>query len=147
MDRSDQIYPKDTTTAHSMSGSEELGENSVQEFNLARSSNELLIYHATRTDVVLDTFEQERVLANLPKLHKFITEALDATRFSANSINSYHGILSCSDSPVLVLPVSDHLVLLHLLVQLALQSAHPDLDDFFYLVWQFTLHVLLQSPQ
>jgi hypothetical protein len=38
-------------------------------------------------------------------------------------------------------------VQLHLLVHLALQRAHPDLDDFLHLVRQLALHVLLQPPQ
>lgn len=45
-----------------------------------------------------------------------------------------------TDSPLRVF-VGNHLVLLHLLVQLTLQSAHPDLDYLLNLVWQFVLDI------
>jgi hypothetical protein len=38
-------------------------------------------------------------------------------------------------------------MLLHLFIKLVLQSAHPNLDDFLDLIWQFALYVLLESPQ
>ena len=51
------------------------------------------------------------------------------------------------DSPCPILSIRDHLVLLHLLVQLTLERAHADLDDLLHLIRQLALHVLLQPPQ
>ena len=50
-------------------------------------------------------------------------------------------------APFGVLAVRDHLVLLHLLVQLLLQRRHPDLDHLLDLVRQLRLDVLLQATE
>jgi len=42
--------------------------------------------------------------------------------------------LKDDDVPFRVLSIGNHLVLLHLLVKLALQRAHPDFDNLFNLV-------------
>ncbi|PPQ66781.1 hypothetical protein CVT26_009767 [Gymnopilus dilepis] len=49
--------------------------------------------------------------------------------------------------PLRVLPISNHLMLLHLLIQLTLQRAHPNLDHLLHLIRQLALHVLLQPSQ
>ena len=61
-----------------MACGKELGKNPMEEFNLPRCPDELLVNEATRTDLVLDTLEQEGVLANLAELHEFVAEPLDA---------------------------------------------------------------------
>ena len=65
-----------------MISSEELGEDTGQELDLARASDELVVDHRARVDIVLNALEQERVLADLAQLHKLVAETLDTTRFA-----------------------------------------------------------------
>jgi hypothetical protein len=59
--------------------SEEFGQDTVQKFDFARRSHDLLVYHTTWTDDILDALEQERMLADFAELHEFVAEALDST--------------------------------------------------------------------
>jgi hypothetical protein len=70
--------------AYSVTSREELGKNAVKEFNLSRGTNNLFIDISTRTYPVLNALEQERMLANLPKLHKLVRETFNASRFPLN---------------------------------------------------------------
>ena len=70
-------------SAHSVTGGEELGKNAGEQLDLARASDELVIDHGARVDLVLDALEQEGVLADLPELHELVAQTLDTTRFAA----------------------------------------------------------------
>ena len=52
--------------------SEELGQNTREKLDLARATNELVVDHRARVDLVLNALEQEGVLADLPELHELI---------------------------------------------------------------------------
>ena len=66
---------------YSVIGSEELGQDTGEQLDLARAADELVVDHRARVDLVLDALEQERVLADLAQLHKLVAETLDTTRF------------------------------------------------------------------
>lgn len=53
------------TRTYSVTSGKELGEDTVEEFDLSRGANDLLIDIPAGTDLVLDTFKEVRVLANL----------------------------------------------------------------------------------
>jgi hypothetical protein len=59
----------------------EFGEDARQKLDLTRRPDELIINHTARVDPVFDAFEQERVLTDLPELHKLIAKTLDPARF------------------------------------------------------------------
>jgi len=65
---------------------EEFGKDAVQQFDLSRCSDKLVIDKSTRADFILDTLEQEWMLADLAQLHKLVTQTLDASRFPANRV-------------------------------------------------------------
>ena len=119
-----------------MSAREELGQNAAEQFDLARSTNELVVNEARRVHVVLDAVEQEGVLADLAQLHELVAQALDTADFA---VDVFAIALKTNKEnrhvPVLLhRPVRNHFVLLHLLVHLALQRTHADLDHFLDLV-------------
>ena len=132
-----------------MAGGEELRQDTRQQLNLARAPDELVVDHRAGVNLVLDALEQERVLADLPQLHQLVAQTLDTARFAIARI-SQRGRRENKmkvHAPFGVFAVRDHLVLLHLLVQLRLQRAHADLDDILDLVRQFGLDVLLETTQ
>ena len=129
-----------------MIGGEELGKDTIEQLELAGCAYKFIIDEPTRADFIFHTFEQVRMLADLSKLHELVTQSLDTARFPVQKVRLRVINTSISDSPLVVLPVRNHLVLLHLLVELALQRAHPHFDDLLNLIWQFALHILLQPP-
>ena len=68
---------------YSMVRCEELRQNPVQELDLTRATDELVVDHRAGVDLVLDALKQERVLADLPELHKLVAQSLDTPRFPA----------------------------------------------------------------
>ena len=66
-----------------MASGEELGEDAREQLDLARASDELVVDHGARVDLVLDALEQEWMLADLPELHELVAQTLDTTRFAA----------------------------------------------------------------
>ena len=58
--------------SYSVVGREELGQNTREQLYLARTTDELVIDHRARVDLVLNALEQEGVLADLPELHELI---------------------------------------------------------------------------
>ena len=64
-------------STYAMSSSEELGQNSVEELELSRRSNQLLVGIAGRVDLIFHTLEQERMLADLAELHDHVLKTLD----------------------------------------------------------------------
>lgn len=44
----------------------ELGEDTVEELDLARGADDLVVDDATGVDLILDAVEQERMLTDLP---------------------------------------------------------------------------------
>ena len=69
---------------HSVACSEELGKNACQKLDLTRRSNKFIVYHTARVNLILDALEQEWMLADLPKLHQLVTQALDTSTFPNN---------------------------------------------------------------
>ena len=62
---------------YSMVRCEELRQNPVQELDLTRATDELVVDHRARVDLVLHALEQEGVLADLTELHELVAETLD----------------------------------------------------------------------
>ena len=60
----------------------EFGQNTGEQLDLARGTNERIVDVATRVNIVFDALEQKRVLADLAQLHQLIAQALDTTRFA-----------------------------------------------------------------
>ena len=56
----------------------------MEEFDLARATDELVVDHRAGVDLVLDTLKQKRVLADLPELHKLVAQTLHTARFAAD---------------------------------------------------------------
>ena len=54
----------------------------MKQLDLSRRSDELLVDEASGVDLVLDTLEQEWVLADLTKLHELVTQTLDTSGFA-----------------------------------------------------------------
>jgi len=75
-------------STHSMSSSEKLGKNPIQQLNLSRGTNDAFINHSTGVDLVFDAFEKERMLTNLSELHKFVTETFDSSGFTARNTSA-----------------------------------------------------------
>ena len=73
-----------------MASCKELGKNPIKQLNFTGGTNKLVVDETGRVDLVLDTVEQEGVLADLAKLHELIAQAFDAARFPING--------ACSDS-------------------------------------------------
>jgi hypothetical protein len=69
-----------------MTSCEEFGKNAVQQFDLSRCPDELVVDISTGADLILDTLEQERMLTDLAQLHKLVAQTLDASRFPASRI-------------------------------------------------------------
>ena len=68
---------------YSVISSEELGEDTGQELDLARATDEFLIDVTRGVDLVFNALEQERMLADLTQLHELVAKTLDTTRFAA----------------------------------------------------------------
>ena len=68
-----------TTGTYSVASSEQLGQNADKQLELARRPPDGIVDHATRSDPVFNTLEQEGVLTNLPQLHKLIAETPHTT--------------------------------------------------------------------
>jgi hypothetical protein len=64
-----------------MASCKELGKNPRKQLNFTGGTNKLVIDETGRVDLVLDTVEQERVLADLAKLHELIAQAFDTAWF------------------------------------------------------------------
>ena len=104
-----------------------------QQLQLPARPNQTLINHPTGVHLILNTLKQIRMLTNLPQLHQLVAQPLHARRLPP----------ALPSGP----SIRNHLELLHLLVQLRLQRAHPDLDDLLDLVRELALDVLLQAAQ
>ena len=74
-----------------MASCKELGKNSRKQLNFTGGTNELVVNETGRVHLVLDTVEQERVLADLAKLHELIAEAFDTACFPINGACSELG--------------------------------------------------------
>jgi hypothetical protein len=67
---------------YAMAGGKELGQDPVEELDLARCANEFIIDEAGGVDLVFDALEEEGMLADLTELHKLVAETLDTCRFT-----------------------------------------------------------------
>jgi hypothetical protein len=131
-----------------VASSEELGEDARQKLEFTGGTDELVIDETAGVDLILHTVEQERVLADLSKLHELVTQPFHASRFPVQSPTLARlSIGKHVNTPFRVLSIRNHLELLHLTVQLRLQRAHPHFNHLLYFIWQFALDVLLQPPQ
>ena len=55
----------------------------VHSLKLARSADKFIINETARADFIFHTLKQERVLADLSKLHELITQSLDTFRLAS----------------------------------------------------------------
>lgn len=137
-----------------MTSSEELRKHAVQESDFASCSDEARIPLGSSTDstregneihCIFNFPEDEWVLADLSELHNHVLETL--YRGGAAVVNHekrHHLFDTHRYAPINVrLVIREHLVLLHILVQLTLQRRHLALDNLLNLVRQFALHVFL----
>ena len=68
-----------TTGSYSVASSKQLGQNANKQLELARRPPDGIVDHATRSDPVFNTLEQEGVLTYLSQLHKLVAETLHTT--------------------------------------------------------------------
>jgi len=55
----------------------------MEQLNLARRANELVVDEASGVDNILNALEEEGVLADLAELHELIAQSLDTLRLFA----------------------------------------------------------------
>jgi hypothetical protein len=63
--------------------SEKFGEDARQQLEFSRGPDELVVDESTGVDFVFNLLEQERVLADLAKLHKLVRETRERIPFAA----------------------------------------------------------------
>lgn len=133
---------------------EELRQHTIQESNFASRSNESRIplggranscRHRNEIHRIFDFPEDEWVLADLSELHDHVLETLYWRRAARGDHENQRRSLGMhGDAPVDIwLIVREHLVLLHILIQLRLQSRHLAFNDLLNLIGQLALHVFL----
>ena len=66
---------------YSVASGEELRQDTREQLDLARASDEFVVDHRARVDLVLDALEQERELADLPQLHQLVAQTLHTPLF------------------------------------------------------------------
>ena len=64
-----------------MPSGKKLGKNARQQLDFTRSTDELVVNETGWVDLVLDALKQERVLANLAKLHELIAQTFHTACF------------------------------------------------------------------
>lgn len=114
-----------------MSRREELWKDTIKQFEFACYSIEQLIGKVMRIQEIFDRLEDERMVADLSKLHNRILQSLHARLVRPARLAA-------------VRMRDEHTILLHLLVELALQRGHLASDQALDLVWQLGLDVLLE---
>ena len=62
---------------------EELRKDTREQLDLARRPNDEVVDVTTGVDIIFDTLEQERMLADLSQLHERVIETLQAELLSA----------------------------------------------------------------
>lgn len=65
-----------------MTGREEFGQDTMEELQFARGTNDFLVNHPRRVDLVLNAVKQKGVLANLAQLHELVAQSLHAAGFA-----------------------------------------------------------------
>ena len=71
-----------------MVGREELRKDTVEELDLARATNELVVDHRAWVHLILNALEQERMLADLAELHELIAETFETAGLPPRGVSS-----------------------------------------------------------
>ena len=87
------------------------------------------------------------MLADLSELHELVTKTLDTSWFPMDTLSDAKQFSVRKHIPFGVLSIRDHLILLHLLVQLRLERTHPNLNHLLDLIRQLGLDILLETTQ
>ena len=131
-----------------MASGEELRKQLVQKSYLARRANDTHVDITGRINTILDLRKNEGVLTNLAELHDGVVQPLDSSLLPAQNYQSMPSHLGPRDVNLpLDFFIKQDTMLLHLLVELVLQSAHFALDDLLNLIGQLGLNVFLQTAK
>lgn len=87
-----------------MTSDEKFRKDAVQKFNFSRCSDNFVVNISTGVDPVLDTLEQERMLANFTQLHELVTETFDTCRLSLSPerISNFNPVRNETKKPTLL---------------------------------------------
>ena len=130
-----------------MASGEELGQDSVEELDLARRKDKFVIDEAGGLTLSSTLSKRKGYWQILGSCMSLLLRPLTPADLLVH-VQRPRRRTNYEDSPLPILvTIGDHLVLLHLLVDLALQCTHADLDHLLNLIRQLILDVLLQTPQ
>ena len=85
------------------------------------------------------------MLVDLSELHELVTKTLDTSWFPMDTLSNAKQFSVRKHIPFGILSIRDHLILLHLLVQLRLERTHPNLSYLLDLIRQLGLDILLET--
>ena len=118
--------------AYLVTGLEEFGQDSIQQFKFSGCPHDLLIDSISRrSEILINLGENIGVITDFPQLHQGVLQRGRFSWFTTRSAYALEGEASLPSSHI----DRKCLVLLYTLVQFPLQRRHFGIDDLFDLVW------------